>query len=109
MIYHYGEQMLKQGDIDSLDDWDLDKEMAFRIMDSQFDYLWEMKDGKIIFTDRLWSFGEIDDMGRIREKEGTLKLEFLSFEDVFRWIINHTVGHEDDWYDWIVARLNMEE
>lgn len=107
--YPYGTRMLEQGDIESLDNWNVDKEMAFNIMDNQFDYLWRIEGDKIIFTDRLWSCGEEDDLSKTREDNETLELTFNSFDEVFKWIKEHSNRNDCIYYSWINGRLGVAD
>ena len=52
-FWEYGQLMLDQGDIDSLDEWSTDKEMVGQICDRIFDYMWIFND-KIRLIDRLF-------------------------------------------------------
>lgn len=102
MKWDYGEIMYDQEDIQSMDKWSDDKEMAFKIMDSWFDYLWRIEDGKIKFTDKLKDSVINDKVLQKREQNGTDELVFDTFEDVFKYILKISKGHE--WYVKAVER-----
>ena len=52
--WEYGNTMLEQGNIDSLEEWSDDKEYCCSIMDEEMDYLWDFSRG-IHFIDKLYS------------------------------------------------------
>lgn len=109
MEYEYGNIMLEDGDIESLDEWSNDKEMAFKIMDWKFDYLWDDSGDQIHFIDRLYDSRIEDEMTEEREANGTLELWFDNFTDVFKWIVEHSAGSDDEWYDWVKERIEKGE
>ena len=88
MRYPYGEIMLKQGDIKSMDEWDPDKEFCCAVMDRKFDYLWDFSKG-ITFVDRQYHDGNIDEMAKARIERHEETLKFNSFAQVRRWIQQH--------------------
>lgn len=88
----YGEAMLEQEDIESLDDWSDQKEYVYSTMDERFDYLWNEDENGIHFIDRLRGTGVYDpedEMGNEREANGTLELHFKDLEAVEQWIEEH--------------------
>ena len=109
MNWEYGKVMLKQEDIESLDDWSDDKEMAFRIMDRDFDYLWDDSGDEIHFIDRLYDSQIEDSMTEKRRQDDELELWFDNFTDVFKWIINNSAWTDDEWYDWVRERIEKGE
>lgn len=94
----YGEEMLEQGDIESLDEWSDDKEFCCSIMDEKFDYLWDFENG-IHFIDRLYSdFKDYPDFSASFVKDKTMieriekneaELWFNNFDEVKQWIEEH--------------------
>ena len=88
----YGETMLEQEDIDSLDNWSDQKEYVYSTMDEDFDYLWNEDENGIHFIDRLRGTGVYDpedEVGNEREKDGTVELHFKNLDEVERWIEEH--------------------
>lgn len=88
----YGETMLKQEDIESLDDWSDQKEYVYSTMDERFDYLWNEDENGIHFIDRLRGVGYYDpddETGNEREANGTLELHFKNLNEVEEWIKEH--------------------
>lgn len=88
----YGEAMLEQEDIESLDDWSDQKEYVYSTMDERFDYLWNEDENGIHFIDRLRGTGYYDpedEMGNEREANGTLELHFKNLDEVEEWIKEH--------------------
>ena len=88
----YGEAMLEQEDIESLDDWSDQKEYVYSTMDERFDYLWNEDENGIHFIDRLRGTGYYDpedEMGNEREANGTLELHFKNLDEVEQWIKEH--------------------
>ncbi len=88
----YGEVMLEQEDIESLDDWSDQKEYVYSTMDERFDYLWNEDENGIHFIDRLRGTGYYDpedEMGNEREANGTLELHFKNLDEVEEWIKEH--------------------
>lgn len=88
----YGEAMVRQGDIESLDDWSDQKEYVYSTMDQIFDYLWDEDENGIHFIDRVRGTGVYDpedETGNQREADGTLELHFKNLEAVERWIEEH--------------------
>lgn len=103
--WEYGQKKLEQEDIESLEEWSDDKEMAYSIMDREFDYLWWEVCGKIYFKDRLYSCGERDSTVDIRERNGELELSFKTYDEVFKWIIDHSQESDDEWWGWMKERI----
>lgn len=106
--WEYGKIMLKDKVIKSLDDWSDDKEMAYSIMDRKFDYLWWEENGEIWFEDRLYQSFQGDEWDEIIEERmanGTLKIGFENYDDVFRWIVDHSKESDDEWWDWMKERI----
>lgn len=88
----YGETLLKQGDLKSLDDWSDQKEYVYQIMDEEFDYLWDEDENGIHFVDRVRGTGDYipdDELGNQREADGTLELHFNNLDEVEKWIKEH--------------------
>ena len=88
----YGETMLEQGDIESLDDWSDQKEYVYSTMDQIFDYLWNEDENGIHFIDRVRGTGHYyseDTTGEERERNGTLELWFKDLDEVEKWIEEH--------------------
>lgn len=88
----YGEAMLEQEDIESLDDWSDQKEYVYSTMDERFDYLWNEDEKGIHFIDRVRGTGVYDpedEMGNEREANGTLELHFKNLDEVEEWIKEH--------------------
>ena len=88
----YGEKMLEQGDVESLDDWSDQKEYVYHAMDEIFDYLWNEDENGIHFVDRVRGTGIYDtedETGNQREANGTLELHFNSLDEVGKWIEKH--------------------
>lgn len=88
----YGEVMLEQEDIESLDDWSDQKEYVYSTMDQIFDYLWYEDKNGIHFIDRIRGTGYYDpedETGNEREQNGTLKLHFKNLDEVEKWIEEH--------------------
>jgi len=88
----YGEKMLEQEDIESLDDWSDQKEYVYHTMDEIFDYLWNEDENGIHFIDRLRGTGVYDPediVGEEREQNGTLELRFKNLDEVEEWIKEH--------------------
>lgn len=95
--WEYGNAMLGQGDIASLEEWSDDKEYCCAIMDQEFDYLWDFDNG-IHFIDRLYSDYKVqpdiyadylqDDTLKKRIDKGEAELWFNSFDEVREFISN---------------------
>ena len=107
MKWEYGCEMRADGQLDSLDDWSDDKEVACSIMDEEFDYLWDFKNG-IHFVDRIYS--DYQNGADINDEEMFTRMEkheadmvFSSFEDVYRWILKH--GYTGGYSNWIRRRV----
>lgn len=85
--YIYGSILLKDGTIDSLDDWNMEKEINLRFVDQVLDYLWEIKDdGSIRLIDRGYNDGIDDGTTEIRTATNELELTFKDFNELSRWI-----------------------
>ena len=130
MQYNYGMIMLAQGDIDSMDEWNDDKEMAYSIMDQWFDYVWDDTNG-LRFLDRQWTdcmfdceglpsdeirnevIDREDDLLLERYDAGEVDMQFDSFDDVFRWIlkkmedglVNGLTEEGRKEYEWVKERV----
>lgn len=88
----YGEAMLEQEDIESLDDWSDQKEYVYSTMDNKFDYMWREDENGIHFVDRVRGTGVYDpgdETGNRREADGTLELHFNNLDEVEQWIKEH--------------------
>lgn len=88
----YGEEMLEQEDIESLDDWSDQKEFVYSTMDYEFDYLWDEDENGIHFVDRVRGIGvnnPDDELGNRREADGTLELHFKNLDEVEQWLTEH--------------------
>lgn len=108
MKWNYGEEMLHDEAIGSLDEWSDDKEMAFSVMDQVFDYLWYIDDENVIsFVDRGFSDGNMDQIAENKMRLGIATLQFVTFEDIFEWILSESRGDED-YYEWMKRRLKSE-
>lgn len=110
MEYEYGNIMLEDGDIESLDEWSDDKEVASSIMDRVFDYLWDYSNGKIHYIDRLYDSGIEDSMTESRRESGELELWFNNFTEVFKWIRKRADEKgKGKWSSWIDERIKRGE
>ena len=90
--YIYGNILLKDEVIDSLDDWNEGKEINLRLVDQVLDYLWEIKDdGQIRLIDRGYNDGIDDRTTEIRTATNELELTFKDFKELSDWI-NKKVG-----------------
>ena len=107
--WEYGQKMLEQNDIESLDEWSDDKEMAYSIMDRKFDYLWSEDCGRIHFINRLYACGYSDELKENRGKEGALELWFDNYDEVFLWIIARSTESDKwwKWWYWMKKRIGM--
>lgn len=107
----YGKQLLRDGVIETLEGWDDDTEMALCIMDGDFDYLWDFKNGhetkEIYFIDRMYSDGLSDETTEWRRENNELELHFIDWTEVFKWIASQPVDIDDDYWEWIKERLGM--
>ncbi len=86
MEWEYGKMLLKDKQIESLDNWSDDKEYAYSIMDKQFDYLWWEDEEGIHFIDRLYHDGIVDCLTKKRKREYELQLDFKNVNNVIKWI-----------------------
>lgn len=119
-FWEYGQLMLDQGDIDSLDEWSTDKEMVGQICDRIFDYLW-IFNNKIRLIDRLFDeFTYHDDFteegykeykdkyGECSRRKKDCVLNFESFEELFEYFLKKLKrmgkGYEEE-RKWIRERL----
>ena len=88
--WKYGQEMLELGFIDTLDNWNEQKERIFSTMDRVFDYLWEEdEDDTLTFYDRSYAdiaYTGLDEQGRERKRNGELILRFKSYSEVSDWI-----------------------
>ncbi len=110
--WEYGNIMLEQGNIFSLDEWSDEKEYCCSVMDREFDYLWDFSKG-IHFIDRLYSerpdiydktmdeaelwFDNFDEVRQfINSKRGDYMNYFISFIDDadFEWCVLETTDKE---------------
>ena len=86
MEWEYGELMLEQGDIESLDNWSDDKEYVYSTMDENFDYMWREDSDGIHFIDRLYSCGIEDETTKERYELNELELHFKTIEEAKEWL-----------------------
>lgn len=93
MNWEYGEIMLSEGDIESLDNWCDDKEYVYKTMDRKFDYLWWEDEEGIHFIDRLYyDFSDdeevmnTDEWLKQRKENNELELHFKTIEEVKEWL-----------------------
>lgn len=97
MKYPYGNLMLQDGVIDSLDNWSDDKERLYGTMDMVYDYLWWEDDKGIHFIDRLYHDGKTDDKTEYRRKRNELELHFSSISKALEWLdVLYMRGQEVD-------------
>lgn len=82
MNWEYGKAMLKDGQIESLDDWSDKKEYVYSTMDRKYDYLWWEDEKGIHFEDRLYSAG-ISDNWRDKDER---RLDFKNLDEAIEWI-----------------------
>lgn len=93
MNWEYGEIMLSEGYIKSLDYWSDDKEYVYKTMDRKFDYLWWEDEEGIHFIDRLYHdyFYDEEVMNqnewiKERRKNNELELLFKTIEEAKEWL-----------------------
>ena len=88
--WEYGQEMIKLGFLDTLENWSNIKEYIYSTMDRVFDYLWEENnDGTLTFIDRAYMDREytgLDEQAEIRKRNGELILNFNSEIEVIEWI-----------------------
>ena len=99
MNWEYGKAMLKDGQIESLDNWSDEKEYVYNTMDRQFDYLWWEDEKGIHFIDRLYhdygnQYINEDELLKKRKEANELELHFKTVEEVKNWIIKKGVNKE---------------
>ena len=82
MEWEYGKMLLKDKQIESLDNWSDKKEYVYSTMDRKYDYLWWEDEKGIHFEDRLYSAGISDDW---KDKD-ELRLDFKNLDEVIEWI-----------------------
>ena len=102
MTWKYGKEMLEDEMIANMSEWSDDKEVAYSVMDTYYDYLWYFEDG-IKFVDRLYAFNDPDDLTLSRMECNEAVLEFDSFEDLFRWILK--ANYDGEYRKWIERRM----
>ena len=86
-VFPYGEQLLHDGVLDSLDDWDKGKEYL-KIADQELDYLWKLNDnGTVLLIDRVYSDGIEDETTQMRRKNNELELVFDNLPQAINWSI----------------------
>ena len=119
-FWEYGQLMLNQGDIDSLDEWSTDKEMVGQICDRIFDYLWNFN-GKIRLIDRLfdefYQDGIFTEESYLEYKEAygdaccrreDCVLDFNSFEELWEFFLKKLKRMGEEYaaeHKWIRERL----
>ena len=89
MNWEYGKAMLKDGQIESLDNWSDEKEYVYSTMDRQFDYLWWEDEKGIHFIDRVYhDYGDKNkDITFIERKlANELELHFETLKDAKNWL-----------------------
>lgn len=85
--FPYGSWLLDDGVIDSLENWNREKEYL-KIADQELDYLWILNDdGTISFIDRAYSDGIEDSATQIRRKNNELELTFNNFPQMINWSV----------------------
>ena len=85
--YPYGKSLVEDEIIDSLDDWNREKEYL-KIADQELDYLWKLNnDGTISLIDRAYSDGIEDETTQIRRQNNELELTFDNFPQIINWSI----------------------
>lgn len=80
--WEYGNTLLREESIDSLDDWSDKKEYVYSTMDRKYDYLWWEDEEGVHFEDRLYSAGISDDW---KDKD-ELRLDFKNLDEAIEWI-----------------------
>lgn len=120
--WEYGQIMLEEGDIKSLDEWSMDKEMVGQICDRIFDYMWDYSNG-IRLVDRLYAGyenpdGTFSEDGYVEYKERygesardrrVCVLHFNSFEDLWKYFLSKLIrikGCKEE-RAWIRERLKL--
>lgn len=94
--FPYGNQLLADGAIDSLDDWNKEKEYL-KIADQELDYLWTINsDGTISFVDRAYSDGIEDETTKIRRENNELELKFDNFPQMINWSVRKALKNYAD-------------
>lgn len=85
--WEYGNIMLEQGNISSLDEWSDEKEYCCSIMDRELDYLWDFSKG-IHFIDRLYSEHPdiYDKTIATKDTQNEAELWFDNFDEVRQFI-----------------------
>ena len=91
MEWEYGKMLLKEEQIESLDNWSDDKEYAYSIMDRKYDYLWWEDEKGIHFIDRLYhdygnQYINEDELLKKRKEANELELHFKTIEKVIEWL-----------------------
>lgn len=80
--WEYGNTLLREESIDSLDDWSDKKEYVYSTMDRKYDYLWWEDEKGVHFEDRLYSAGISNDW----KEKNELRLDFKNLDEVIEWI-----------------------
>jgi hypothetical protein len=89
MNWEYGKAMLKDGQIESLDNWSDLKEEVISKMDNYYDYVWWEDKNGFYFVDRFYyDYGDWITSGYVeqRRKNNELKMYFKTIEEVKEWI-----------------------
>lgn len=89
MNWEYGKAMLKDGQIESLDNWSDLKEEIISKMDNYYDYVWWEDKNGFYFVDRFYyDYGDwdTDECVEQRRKNNELKMCFKTIEEVKEWI-----------------------
>lgn len=93
MKWDYGEFLVKDGQLESLNNWSNLKEVVLFEMDRNFDYLWWEDEEGIHFVDRLYYDHIEDDLTVIKKRKANeLELHFKNIEEVKNWLIKKGVN-----------------
>ena len=92
MKWDYGEFLVKDGQLKSLNNWSDLKEVILFEMDRNFDYLWWEDEEGIHFIDRLYhdygnQYINEDELLKNRKEANELELHFKTIEEVKNWLI----------------------
>lgn len=101
--FPYGNQLFNEHEIDSLEEWNREKEYL-KIADQELDYLWNINtDGSITLIDRAYSSGIIDETVKSRRKMNELEITFEDFPKMINWTIKkaltnyiHNLGKKEN-------------
>ena len=92
MKWDYGEFLVKDGQLESLNNWSNLKEVILFEMDRNFGYLWWEDEEGIHFIDRLYhdygnQYINEDELLKNRKEANELELHFKTIEEVKNWLI----------------------